>query len=408
MIGTATESPSSQTDCSQSVGAGHLDRDICRQRMEHAAAIVRRLAHDFGNFLTGILGFSELALSQQAPTSSPLHSYLEEIHRGAQNAAHYTNQLRLFARRNSPCNRSCHLAEALAAEENRLQAARGANVQIKNLLPNELPAIAVERELLQQLLAVVLENAWEASTGPGVIEVSAAIVQLEASEAQVFIGAVRPGIYVEIRISDSGGGLTPEAQRQLFAEPFFSTKSPKRGFGLAMAYGILSSHRGGLDLLNRPEGGTIARLIVPVAELSAPIAPSASQRIQTNERILIVDDDPMILHVIQRTLEPAGFRIHTAATAAEALRAYNAADADPFRLVVSDVLMPEMNGVELAQRLMAQNAKVPILFMSGEIDTEMMQQCFGSGRVDFLPKPFRPDGLLRAVRAAIDAPRANS
>jgi signal transduction histidine kinase len=261
--------------------AVQLDRDIRRQRMEAAANIVRRLAHDFGNVLTGILGFSELALADKESSRSPLHDYLSEVHRSAQSGAQYTNQLRLFARRHANSNRSCILANVLAELSGQQRVPNGekadppalaprADVQVKLHLPDDLPDVALESEALRQVLTIVLDNAREAIAGTGVIDVSARAVQVSAGEAGALFGAVRPGKHLEIRVADNGAGLTPEAQSQLFAEPFFSTKSRKRGFGLAMAYGILSAYRGGLELLPRLEGGTIARLIVPVAAVAGP------------------------------------------------------------------------------------------------------------------------------------------
>lgn len=389
--------------------AAQLDRAIRQQRMDAAARIVRRLAHDFGNILTGILGFSELSLAQQLSPSSPLHAYLTEIHRGAQNGAQYTNQLRLFARRQTTSNRSCNLAAVLGEEKARLTPALGTSIQLRLDLPADLPPIAVETEPLRQTLAIVLDNAREAISGPGCIAVSVRVVQLNRGEARELFGEVRPGTHLEIRVADTGSGLTGEAHRQLFAEPFFSTKPRKRGFGLAMAYGLLTAHRGGLELLRRPEGGTIARLVLPVAggtsvspvlgsgTSAAPVQPSPRR-----DRVLVVDDDPMILHLITTTLERAGYRVQAVATAAEALKSYSATPADPFRLVLSDVLMPEVNGIDLARQLLARDVNVAVLFMSGQVPAEAMNQAFGPGRFELLTKPFRPEGLIRAVRAAID------
>jgi signal transduction histidine kinase len=268
-------------DEAQTPWAVQLDRGIRRQRMETAANIVRRLAHDFGNVLTGILGFSELALADKEASRSPLRDYLGEVHRSAQSGAQYTNQLRLFARRHANSNRSCNLVNVLVElcgeqrgtdGEKSSQASfpAGADVQVKLHLPDDLPDVALESEALRQVLTIVLDNAREASAGAGVIDVLARTVQVSAGEAGALFGEVRPGKHLEIRVADNGAGLTPEVQRQLFAEPFFSTKSRKRGFGLAIAYGILSAYRGGLELLPRLEGGTIARLIVPVAAVAGP------------------------------------------------------------------------------------------------------------------------------------------
>jgi DNA-binding response OmpR family regulator len=154
---------------------------------------------------------------------------------------------------------------------------------------------------------------------------------------------------------------------------------------------------------------------VPTAESSAP-APRAStcsvespldnkragRGASPNARILIVDDDPMILQFTATTLERAGFRTQTAVSAEEAWNRFKNAASDPFKLILTDVLMPETNGIELAHRLIAQDAQLPILFMSGQVPAEIMHQHFGAGRFDLLPKPFRPEGLVRAVRATID------
>jgi signal transduction histidine kinase/CheY-like chemotaxis protein len=389
--------------------AEQLDRVVRQQRLEAAARLVRRLAHDFGNILTGILGFSELALAQQIPPSTPVHAYLTEVYRGAQNGAQYTNQLRLFARRQTSTNRSCALATVLSEEETRLRPALGSTVRLNIELPADLSAVALDAEHLRQVVAIVLDNARESISGDGVITVSARPLSLSAAEARPLFGDVRPGAHIELTVADNGSGLTPEARQQLFMEPFYSAKPRKRGFGLAIAYGILTAHRGGLELLPGSERGTIARVVLPVAAVTtpaAPLAPRPSVSVQStttpHDKVLVVDDDPMILQFVTTTLERAGYRVQAVANAEDAVRTYTAAAGDPFRLVLSDVLMPHTNGVELAKRLLAHDANVRILFMSGQVPPEFTQQEFAPGQFDLLPKPFRPEGLVRAVRAAFD------
>ncbi len=391
--------------------AESLDRGVRQQRLEAAARLVRRLAHDFGNILTGILGFSELALAQQLSPGSPLHAYITEVYRGAQNGAQYTNQLRLFARRQATANnRSCSLAPALAEEETRVRRALGTDISLTVDVPADLPPVGLENEHLRQVLGIVLDNAREAIRGAGAITVSAHTVELNAAEARQLFGDVRPGAYVEVRIADSGAGLTPEARRQLFTEPFFSTKPRSRGFGLAIAYGILSAHHGGIELVGRAEGGTLVRLVLPVAAIAAPTVPvprppaaSPSPPARAgSEKVLVVDDDPMILHFVTTSLQRAGFRVQAVSNAEDALQAYTGATGESFGLVLADVLMPNVNGIDLAKRLLAHDAGVRVLFMSGQVPAEILQQAFGPERFDFLPKPFRPEGLIRAVRAALD------
>jgi signal transduction histidine kinase/CheY-like chemotaxis protein len=405
-----------------------LDRGSRREHLDAAAAVVRRLAHDFGNILTGILGFSELGLAQQFSVNSPLHDYLTEIHRGALHGAEYVNQLRTFARRRATSTRTCPVVAVLNEEEKRLRPLLGADIHFHLDCPSDLPLAAIDSESLRQALAIVFDNAREAIAGTGVIEVTVRSIRLNALEVGEVFGDVRAGDHLEIRVADSGVGLAPEVRRQLLREPFFSTKTRKRGFGLAMAYGILSAHRGGLDLLPRPEGGTIARLVLPAAVAEnedkrdvgdgkedeichAPcggarsarptLQPVQPQTTPRRERVLVVDDDPMVRQFVSATLERAGFRVQAVGSAEEALTSYCNADADPFRLVLSDVLMPEVNGIDLTQRLLARDANVRVLLMSGQTSADLMPPALAPGRVELLSKPFRPDGLVRAVRAAI-------
>jgi signal transduction histidine kinase/FixJ family two-component response regulator len=386
--------------------AVQLDRGVRQERLEGAARLVGRLAHDFGNVLTGILGFSELALSQAVAPDTPLHAYLTEVYRAAQHGGQYINRLRLFARRQASGNRSCNPAAILAEEETRLRPTLGNNVRLRLEVADDLPAATLEAEQLRQVLAILLENAREAIADAGSITVSARPVQLSAAEARDLFGSARAGAHLEITIADDGTGLTPEAERQLFGEAFFSSKPRKRGFGLASAYGLLTANQGGIELVRRSERGTIARVVVPVAAAPAPTAPRPAAPARPagsrGDKILVVDDDPMILQFVTRTLERAGYRVESAGNAEDALRSYTAAGDDPFRLVLTDVLMPNVNGVDLAKRLLAHDAQVRILFMSGQVPAEFTQQAFAPGQFDLLPKPFRPEGLARAVRASLD------
>jgi CheY-like chemotaxis protein len=211
-------------------------------------------------------------------------------------------------------------------------------------------------------------------------------------------------VCVEVAVSDDGCGLSPEARQRLFAELFFTDKPRHRGLGLAVAYGILQAHKGALTVEPRAERGTLARLFLPVAAVSAPAAPArgVSTNAARGEKVLVVDDDPMVLKLCTATLQRAGYRVQTASTASEALDSYQAAGREPFRLVVSDVIMPRMSGVDLARRLRSKDANLNVLFMSGQGSPGFPKEEFEGGPFDFLSKPFRPEELLSAVRSAID------
>jgi signal transduction histidine kinase/ActR/RegA family two-component response regulator len=392
--------------------ADQLDLLARQQRLETAADVTRRIAHDFGNVLTGILGFIELALAQQVPANTALHSHLTEVYRSAQAGAQFTHQLRLFSRRQSTTSRSCLLAGVLAEEEARVRGLdRDGQWALSVSVPTDLPPVALDADHLRQVLAALLDNAREALAGPGSITVSARAAELSAADCLGLFGAVRPGPHVEVCIADTGSGLSPEAQRRLFAEPFFTTKPRRRGFGLAIAYGILHAHRGGLRLYPGAEHGALARVVLPAAPRSAlvPHAGTAAALGQGNgserevgEKVLVVDDDPQVLRYVASTLQQAGYRVQAVSNAEDAWQSYLAQNADPFRLVLSDVVMPRTTGIDLARRLLANDGLVRVLFMSGRVAPDFTRQGLAPNRIDLLTKPFAPDGLLRAVRSALD------
>jgi signal transduction histidine kinase len=173
--------------------AATLDRADRQQRLEIAAQVTRRLAHDFGNVLTGILGFSELALAQQVPANTPLHVYLHEVYRSALNGAQFTQQLRLFSRRQAACSRPGHLRAVLQEQEARLQSACEAGLHLHIAVPADLPPCALDGEPLGCVLGALLDNAREALTGPGSVSVSARVVELSAVDCLDLFGSTRPG-----------------------------------------------------------------------------------------------------------------------------------------------------------------------------------------------------------------------
>jgi signal transduction histidine kinase len=364
-----------------------------QEHLEQAAQLTGKLAHDFGNVLTGILGFTELSLTHLPPDSLP-HRYVNEAWQAAQAGARWVEKLRLFSRRQSRPSALGSMAAAVASEEARARPDWGADVALHVALAPDLPDVALDLDSLKYVLARLLDNAREAITGQGVVTLSARVTELSAADCQELLGSARPGPSVELTVTDTGPGLSDETRRRLFREPFFSTKVRHRGLGLATVYGILRAHGGGLRFGPHPERGTAVRLFLPVPATPAP-GPGGRDG---GERILVVDDDPLVLRYVSMALERAGYRTHAAAGGAEALAAYTQPGAS-FRLVVTDVLMPQMNGFELARRLRQRDPEVNLLFISSEPSPAGWPPQ-GIDRFEFLPKPFRPEALLQAVRAA--------
>ncbi|HXG12200.1 MAG TPA: response regulator [Gemmataceae bacterium] len=372
----------------------------CQRRLEDAAAVARRLAHDFGNILTGILGFSELAL-KHAPASSPLHRFVQETHRAAQEGAELTHQLQMFSCRRATRTRPARLSAAAEAEAVRLRPLLSPDVQLQVSVPADLPLLAIAEELLRTVLGQLLDNAREALTGPGMIGLSARPALVSKVECSGLLGSAEPGPCVEVCVSDTGTGLSPEARRHLFAQPFYSSKPRHRGLGLAMVYGILHAHGGGFRLESPPAGGTVARLYLPLAVGLAP-TPLPAPPPGGGAKVLVVDDDPAVLRLVGATLASAGYQVQTVSCPVQALDSYTAAAREPFQLVLSDVRMPRMNGFDLARQLLRHDANANVLFMSGHAAPELTQASDIVRRFELLPKPFQAEALLRAVRTALD------
>jgi signal transduction histidine kinase/ActR/RegA family two-component response regulator len=383
--------------------ARQLDRAACRQRLEDAAVIVRRLAHDFGNVLTSILGFTELSLNE-APRGSSLHDYLQEVYRGTQQGAELTAQLRLFTRRGAPPAAATPLAPLVEAEAFRLRTAWAPDVRLEVRLPGDLPSVAMDSDHLRQTLLPLLANAREAIAGAGTVALTAGPAELSPADCLDLLGNPRPGRCLEVTVRDTGCGLSAEAARRVLAEPFFTTKARHRGLGLATVYGLLHLHRGGFCLEPGPGGGAVARLCLPVVGAAEPAPGPPALAAGRGEKVLVVDDDPLVLKMVCATLERAGYRVRPVAGGAEALEAFADPDPEPFRLVLSDVLMPRMSGVDLARQLLRRDAGVNLLFMSGQVSADFARENFHNWHFSLLEKPFRADGLLSAVRTALDRP----
>lgn len=397
---------------SNSRWASQLERAQRQELIENANQVVRRLAHDFGNVFTSLLGFSELSLTQHLPANSPLHRYLTELHQSAQDGAHLTHRLRVLSRRQAQSVRSTPPAPLLLSEEARFRALLPAEASFELMMPPALPSVAIDTVHLQLVLGSLLENAREAIARDGTIRVSVQPVVLTSDDALDFYGAVHSGEYLEFRIEDNGQGLTEQARRRLFRDPFFSNKSRKGGFGLATAYGVLAAHQGGLCLSEREgQPGVVVRVVVPLAPVGRsnhgtvmnPLT-SVPGRALRNELVLVVEDDPRALQLICTTLEQAGYRVQTARNTTEARSRMDAASGDPFHLILTDIQMPGETGLEFVRHLLQKEPATRYLLMSGQVSLEEVQGELVGDYETVLHKPFLPEALLRAVRESLDRP----
>lgn len=248
-----------------------LDPDRLFQRLGDVAVIAGRMAHDFDNLLQGIIGFSDLAQPMLSPGSQPA-SFVAEISKVGQRGILFTQQLHHLSRSGQVKPSPGAVGLALTKEESRLKATAHNGVRIEKELGANLPPVAVEAGPLQAVLGHLLENAVEACPAGGVVRVTARPVELSEADARGYLGRVGVGGYLQITVSDTGAGIKPEVRRRLFVEPFFTTKVRHRGLGLAIAYRVLCSHRGGIQIepVSSPGTGTQVRVVLPLAAARPP------------------------------------------------------------------------------------------------------------------------------------------
>lgn len=249
-----------------------IDSERLMQRLQDAAVIAGRMAHDFDNVLTGIIGFADLS-APQVPPGSNAARFINEIGKVGQRGIQFTQQLHQLSRSGQAKPNPSQLSTAVAKEESRLRPLMGAQVRLLKELPPNLPPVAVESLPLQVVIGHLLENAIEAVGESGTVVITAKVVELTDTEVRGFLGNAKAGANLEISITDSGPGISPTVRQRLFAEPFFTTKVRHRGLGLAIVFRTLYSHHGGIRLESppAPATGTIARIILPLAPTRIPV-----------------------------------------------------------------------------------------------------------------------------------------
>ncbi len=257
------------------IGAG-VDSERLAQRLADASVIAGRMAHDFDNILTGIIGFSDLTMPLLQPGSQAAN-FVAEISKVGQRGIVFTQQLHQLSRSGQTKPSPGAVSNVLAREEVRLMSAMSPGLRVEYELPPNLPTVAVDAAPLQSALGHLFENAVEACPQGGVVRIAAKAVELTDADAKAFLGRLGAGSHLMITISDTGTGIKPEVRRRLFVEPFFTTKVRHRGLGLAIAYRILCAHRGGIqiDQVPAPGVGTQVRVVLPLATARPPGGPGS-------------------------------------------------------------------------------------------------------------------------------------
>jgi two-component system, cell cycle sensor histidine kinase and response regulator CckA len=370
------------------------------QKMESVGRLAGGVAHDFNNMLSVIIGHAEMALEQVDP-AAPLHTDLEEIRQAAQRSADLTRQLLAFARRQTVAPRVLDLNDTISGMLRMLRRLIGEDIDLRWEPQDGLWPVHFDPTQLDQILANLCVNARDAIQGVGRIAIQTRNVGLDAAAA---VSGLAAGDYVALAVSDSGSGMEREVLDHLF-EPFYTTKALGRGTGLGLAtvYGIVTQNDGLIDASSEPGVGTTFTIYLPrfsgQAATATEVGAAQAWR-ASGETVLLVEDEAAMLNLGRAMLERLGCTVLTAADPAEALRL---ADAYTGRidLLITDVVMPGMNGKDLAARIGAARPGLACVFVSGYTADVIAHHGVLEEGVRFLPKPFSLKDLANTVREAL-------
>ncbi len=372
------------------------------QKMESIGRLAGGVAHDFNNMLGVILGRTEMAMEQVDP-AEPLADDLQEIIKAAERSADLTRQLLAFARRQTVAPRVLDLNETIEGMLKMLRRLIGENIDLAWLPGKGLGSVRMDPSQVDQILANLCVNARDAIGDTGQVTIETAAVVIDDTNL-VDYAAHRPGDYLVLAVTDNGCGMAPETLAYVF-EPFYTTKETGRGTGLGLAtvYGIVTQNDGFIDVSSEPGRGTTFRLYLP--RHTAPAAPPRPEETDRpaprgHETILLVEDEPSILNMTTLMLRRQGYTVLPAATpgAASALAAEHNGAID---LLMTDVVMPEMNGSDLASSLAERYPGLKCLFMSGYTSSMIARHGVLDEGVHFIQKPFTMHSLGTKVREAL-------
>jgi signal transduction histidine kinase/ActR/RegA family two-component response regulator len=389
--------------------AAAADRLRHAERMESLGQLVGGIAHDFNNLLNVIAGFSDLLAEEIAGLAvedARLGSVLgdvEQVRGGAQRAIRLTRQLLIFARKDVVQPEVLSLNEVIAGLEHLLRRTLGEHIDL-NIAPAEgLWPVKADAGQLEQVLVNLAVNARDAMPGGGKLTIDTANITVDEAYAEGRPG-LKPGRYARLRVCDTGTGMPPEVAARVF-EPFFTTKPQGKGTGLGLAtfYGIITGAGGYAQIYSEPGLGTTVTGLLPASGegRAKPAGPPAATPRGRGETILLVEDEASLQELASRILTRNGYEVRAARTAADAL-SITADGGQPVDLLLTDVVMPEMLGNEVARRAHAIRPALPVLYMSGYAQPILDTHGAFTSQIDLVEKPFSEATLLTRVRRAID------
>ena len=380
----------------------HLEEQLTHSQKMEAGRLAGGVAHDFNNMLTVISGYNRMILDEVS-TLDPLRGYAEEILKASDRAAALTNQLLAFSRRQVIQPRVMSINEVMRNIEKMLRRLIGEDIELTLVLHPETGNIKADPALIEQAVVNLSVNARDAMPTGGRITIETANVRLDENYTRTHLG-VEPGEFVMMALSDTGQGMDAETRRRIF-EPFFTTKEKGKGTGLGLAtvYGMVKQAAGDIWVYSEPGKGSTFKLYFP--RVAAPVSEaSAGEALDAKsfgaETILVVEDEQAVRDLTVRILRQLGYTVLTAASGEEAL-AVSGRHPGEIALLLTDVIMPNMSGKQLAETMFPLRPRMRVLYLSGYTENSIVHHGVLDRDVEFLPKPFSREVLARKLREVL-------
>ncbi len=379
------------------------------QKMEGIGRLAGGVAHDFNNLLTVINGCADMAV-RELQVDNSVRDLISEIRKAGERAAGLTRQLLMFSRKQVLAPRNLDLNTVISELEKLLYRLIGEDIELLTRLEREPCHVFADRGQLEQMIVNLSVNARDAMPRGGmlVLETRRVVVREERCRA---VKSMKPGDYVMLSVTDSGCGMSEEVLSRIF-EPFFTTKGVGvgTGLGLAVVHGIVQQSEGHIEVESKPGAGTTFRIYLPRVKVSSPSGksnPGITTMVGGSETVLLVEDEEAVRSLTRLILQQGGYRVLEASNGEEALDVL-AEYAAPIDLLVTDVVMPGLGGRELAERLLAGEPDLRILYLSGYTDDAVVRNGVLRDQVHFLQKPFTPAAFSQKVREVLDLPKTDA
>jgi PAS domain S-box-containing protein len=374
-------------------------------RLESVGQLAGGVAHDFNNLLGVVLNYADF-IAEEIGEESPAYRDVKEIRRAAERATQLTRQLLIFSRREVVKPQPINLNDSVREMERLLRRTLGEHVELAVKFGRDLPAVLADPGQLEQVLVNLAINARDAMPTGGRLRIETAEVEVDADFLDHHPD-LSPGRYVRLTVADTGTGMDEDTLGRVF-EPFFSTK-PKgegTGLGLATVYGIVRGNGGAISIYSELGEGTVFKVHLPAIEEPVAARPEGDAPAGPNgggEHILVVEDEDAVRTLANRILSRAGYEVTALSRAREAVDLLQNGNGSGYDLLLTDVVMPEMRGVELVEAAADIAPELPVLMMSGYSTPMFEEERRMIARVPLLEKPFSGSALLSHVRELLDA-----